>query len=407
MSEENGRAFQRSDFSGISLRGSLPAFIALYAAIYAAFGIASPYWPRFFEASGLEPEQIGLLLALGLLIKLVAGPLAGRVADRTGALRTVLAICVMLSAGAALGLTAASWFWLLVVVHLCQQAALAPTTTLTDALALYAAKPGASQQGFEYGWVRGSASAAFVLGTLAAGQILGRGELSAIVWLHAALLAGAALAVAFVPALERVRAADEPQHFHSMRELLENPLFRRICLIAALVFGSHAMHDTFAVIRWNAAGIGPGTISMLWSLSVTAEVVVFFLLGPPLVNRLGAAGAAALAALAGIIRWVTMSQTAALVPLTLVQPLHGFTFALLHLACMRLLGDIAPARLAATAQALYALCAGLASALLVLLSGALYGRFGALGFVLMALLCALALPLTYGLRARVRSRVRA
>ena len=29
--------------------GVLPAFIVLYATLYAAFGIASPFWPRFFE----------------------------------------------------------------------------------------------------------------------------------------------------------------------------------------------------------------------------------------------------------------------------------------------------------------------------------------------------------------------
>lgn len=49
-----------------------------------------------------------------------------------------------------------------------------------------------------------------------------------------------------------------------------------------------------------------------------------------------------------------MAQTGALPVLALVQPLHGFTFALLHLACMRLIAMIVPTRLAATAQASYA-----------------------------------------------------
>lgn len=61
-------------------------------------------------------------------------------------------------------------------------------------------------------------------------------------------------------------------------ELLRLRQFRLVIVVAALILGSHALHDTFSVIRWRAAGISPQTISLLWSLSVAAEVVVFFLL---------------------------------------------------------------------------------------------------------------------------------
>jgi MFS transporter, PPP family, 3-phenylpropionic acid transporter len=182
-------------------------------------------------------------------------------------------------------------------------------------------------------------------------------------------------------------------------ELLRMPLFRCVMLVSALVLGSHAMHDAFAVIRWSAAGITPAMASVLWSESVAAEVVVFFLVGPALVKRLGAAGAVALAATAGVLRWVVMALTTDVVALALVQPLHGLTFAALHLACMRLLPTIVPQHLAATAQAMYALGAGATTALLTLASGRLYASLGPHGFLVMALLCAAAIPLSLGLRA--------
>lgn len=53
------------------------ACIALYAALYTAFGVASPFWPKYFETRALIPEQIGLILASALLVRLVAGPLVG------------------------------------------------------------------------------------------------------------------------------------------------------------------------------------------------------------------------------------------------------------------------------------------------------------------------------------------
>ena len=159
------------------------------------------------------------------------------------------------------------------------------------------------------------------------------------------------------------------------------------------------MHDAFAVIRWSAAGIGPATVSLLWSESVAAEVFVFFVIGPPLVIRLTPAAVLAVAALAGMLRWAVMAQTTNLMALALVQPLHGITFALLHLACMRLLARIVPQGFEGTAQAIYGTVGiGAASALLTLISGGLYGRLGAQGFWVMAALCALAFPLTWKLR---------
>ena len=65
--------------------------------------------------------------------------------------------------------------------------------------------------------------------------------------------------------------------------------------------------------------------------------------------------------------------------LGLVQPLHGVTFALLHLACIRVIVLVVPLRLAATAQSIYGtLCIGLATTLLTLASGVLYERMGGL-----------------------------
>jgi PPP family 3-phenylpropionic acid transporter len=181
--------------------------------------------------------------------------------------------------------------------------------------------------------------------------------------------------------------------------LLRFPRFRYLVLAAALILGSPAMHDAFAVIRWSAAGVSASTASMLWALAVLAEVAVFFVLGPRLITRLTPAGAIALAAVAGVVRWGVMALTASIPALVLVQPLHGITFALLHLACMRLLAGLVPAGLEATAQAIYATVGiGAASALLTLVSGQLYSHLGAQGFWVMGALCAAALPVAWKLR---------
>src|SRR5215204_1844802 len=210
-------------------------------------------------------------------------------------------------------------------------------------------------------------------GPAVAGQAIGRFDLTVIVVLQVAFFAIAALFVLGVPqqALpppDEDIAGDTQVGPKGIRHLLKIPLYRRIVLVAALVFGSHAMHDGFAVIRWREAGIGSEMISLLWSESVAAEVIVFFVLGRPILNRVGPARAAALCAMAGLLRWIVMAHSVWVPALALVQPLHGLTFALLHLACMRLLSHIVPPGLSATALTLYGtLGAGVSSVVLTLI----------------------------------------
>ena len=379
----------------------LTRFILLYAAMYAAFGVASPFLPAFVSARGLAPEQLGVVLGAGTAVRLLTAPLAGRIGDLIQGLRVVLVVCLALAASVTIGYLAAHGFWILLGINLLHAAAQAPITILADALALGSASGTRSgRPGFEYGWVRGTGSAAFIVGTLLSGQVVSALGLDTIVYLQTLLLGVAAFVAILVPELIHPRTADAVRApTGGVLILFRLPLFRNLVLVAALILGSHAMHDAFAVIRWSKAGIVPSTASLLWSESVAAEVLVFFVIGPALVTRLTPAGAAAIAALAGMLRWAVMAQTTNVIAIALAQPLHGITFALLHLACMRLIGRTVPAGLEGTAQAIYGTVGiGMATALLILVSGMLYARLGGQGFWVMAALCALAFPLTWKLR---------
>jgi MFS transporter, PPP family, 3-phenylpropionic acid transporter len=382
--------------------GALLRFVLLYGGLFSAFGLVSPFLPAFLASRGLAPEDLGLVLGAGTAVRLVFGPLAGRLADRFHAFRAELALFAILAATAALSYFAVGAVWMVVVVSLFQAAALAPLVPLADALSLAHARPrDGSPGGFEYGWVRGAGSAAFVLGTLLAGQAAGLYGLSTVIWLGAVCLLAAAMATILVPAfpVSSSRGADAGARV-AWRALFRRRAFVRVVVIAALVHGSHAMYDSFAVIRWTDVGIAPATTAMLWSESVAAEVLVFLFLGPRLLRMLNPAGALAVSAVSGFVRFGVMAQTADVTALALVQPLHGFTFALLHLACMRVIADTVPRDLAGTAQAVYGLVGvGGATAVLTVVSGWLFARFGPGGFWVMAALCLLALPVVGSLRA--------
>jgi PPP family 3-phenylpropionic acid transporter len=384
-------------------RAALARFILLYAALFGAFGISSPFLPAFLASRGLQPEELGLLLGAGTALRLISGLFAGRIADARNAFRAELAIFAVLAAATSLLYLPTQVPWQLAAISLLQAVTLAPLVPLADALALAAASGGSGSRGsFEYGWVRGAGSAAFIAGLLLAGLAVAHYGLAATLWLGAACLIAAALCAPLVPDLcagSGVAAERQKVLGRDSFMLLRQRSFLLVVLIAALVLGSHAMHDSFAIIRWSELGIDATTISVLWSESVAAEVLVFFLIGPRLLTRLGPSGAMMIAAAAGVLRWSVMAETTQAPVLALLEPLHGFTFALLHLACMRLIAQIVPSRMAGTAQALYGLVGvGGATALLTVLSGWLYARFGAGGFWAMALLCLTALPAIWMLR---------
>jgi MFS_1 like family len=124
-------------------------------------------------------------------------------------------------------------------------------------------------------------------------------------------------------------------------------------------------------------GIKRAESAKVESRLASSMVLVFVLLGPWLLSLLGRSGALALAAGAAVVRWGVMAQTADVSAVALVEPLHGLTFALFHLGCMRIIADTVPSSLAGMAQAYYGTVGiGGATALSTILSGWLFARWG-------------------------------
>src|SRR6516164_2689175 len=240
-----------------SSRSTLYRFLSLYAALYAGFGVQSPYLPILLDDRHLSAETIALALAAGTAMRLMAAQVVARLADRLDAPKVFLALCSAAAALIGLGYLPAQGAWALIalgVVHTAALGAAAPT--------------GSGGGVMHYGWLRGCGSAAFVVGLVMSGQAIGHFGIVAIVWLNAALLAAAAPVALGVPQLLATgdHAPAMPSQARGVLALLRLPLYRKMVLLAALILGRHAMHDSFAMIRWSRAGISPGTSGILWSL---------------------------------------------------------------------------------------------------------------------------------------------
>jgi MFS transporter, PPP family, 3-phenylpropionic acid transporter len=133
----------------LAMRGfaPFPKFVVLYTALYAAFGVISPFLPALLKSHDLATEEIAAVMATGTGIRLLSGPLAGRFADHHRAWRSLFAGCAAAAAIAALLYLPAHGLWMLLLVTLMQASALAPLAPIADALALSAsAGPAGARQ---------------------------------------------------------------------------------------------------------------------------------------------------------------------------------------------------------------------------------------------------------------------
>ncbi|MCO6419547.1 MFS transporter [Siccirubricoccus sp. KC 17139] len=367
-------------------------FALVFATQFIVPGVLMPFLPVVLAGHGLSATEIATVLAGASAVRLVAAPAVGRGTDGWGDARGVLLLAATGATCTVTGYALGQGFAGLLLLALLHALVGAPIMPLSDALAVSASR----QFGFDYGRVRSAGSASFILAAIGAGLAVQAFGAVSVIWLAAAAYAGTALAVARLP-----RLAASGGGGGGLAAPFAFPAFRRVLPLSALIQGSHALVYGFGTLHWQAAGHSPAVVGLLWAEGVVAEVVLF-LCSRPLVERLGPAGLAALAAGAGVLRWGLLAETTWLPALALAQLLHALTFGAMHLAAMRVLGTLPPGQ-AARAQTLHAsLGTGLASGLLTFLAGPLYAAWGGAGFWVMAGLCAMALPLTLRLRTAMR-----
>ncbi len=351
-----------------------------YAALFAALGVQVPFLPLWLAAKGLDTSTIGMVLSVPMLVRLLAIPLATRIADRQDALRAIIAIAsalAMLGYGAmglAQGALAVTIAFALASIFY------TPLMPLADAYALRGL--GALRRA--YGPVRLWGSAAFIVGSFAGGLVLDVVPARDLIWLvAAALVITASAGCTLSPLAPRETSTAKP--LRSARDLLRDPALLAAMAAASLIQASHAIYYGFSTLDWAAAGLDGSAIGALWALGVLAEIVLFAMSGrlpvaPTTLILFGAAGAA--------VRWGAMAFDPPAVLLAPLQCLHGLSFGATHLGALGFIARAASAEASATAQGYLAVALGLAMAAAMGVSGVLYARWGSFAYVSMALLAA-------------------
>ena len=367
-----------------------------FAALFAASAINTAFLPLWFADRGLSAAAIGQILGFASLLRVLAGPSWGTLADRIGRRRPVMLAAGITASAAALLYLPLHGFMPLLLVAAAQGIAGSALNPLIDSLALALARA----QRMEYGPVRSIGSIAYMAASAGAGWLLSVTGTWLVPWLLAASYGSATAVTPFLP---EAASRAVPRAFAGLR-LLANRPFRLVVLASALIQGAHAAYYGFAPLYWRSQGMSDAVIGLLMAEAIVAEVALFAW-GRGLIERLGPAGLTACAAAASVLRWSVTACAPPLAVLAAVQLLHAATFAMQHLSAMLVLSRAVPPERAATAQALHsALGYGAPGGLLMLLAGFLYARFGGMAFLAMAAIGGSALVLVRPLGLAIRGR---
>jgi PPP family 3-phenylpropionic acid transporter len=313
---------------------------------YAYAGTFATFAALYFAARGMSVPQIGVLLSLIPVMRIVGPNLWGWVADHTQQRARVLRMTAVAALAVFIGIffahTFAQFFIVMVAVNLFTSA----QAPLSEALMLSDMRGDLTN----YGKVRLWGSVGFIVAVTAGGYFLDWFGVGSLLWFCVALL------VTVLAASLRIRDVPHPPAAHDTPRLLHvlrRPEVATFFLSAALMIGAHMALYSFYSLYLERAGYSKRVIGIMWALGVVAEVV-FFYFQARVFARFGARRIMMAAFGVTVLRFaITGAAPGLLWVLVLAQLLHAATFAAHQSASVLTMQRWFAGPLQASGQALY------------------------------------------------------
>jgi PPP family 3-phenylpropionic acid transporter len=350
---------------------AVTGLFVLFGIVIAAF---FPFLSLFLDAKGLTAGQIGIVIAMMALARVVFNPLWGHLADTTIGRRTALQIGTV---GGALGAVALFWsdsFVGIVVIGFVFAAFSTTTGPNIDAIALM--HLGDSRMS-EYGRIRAWESLSYATSCLLIGAVL---EQVGVRW---TMPIYAVASVAVLVWTQLTISADKPGYREKHGRLgavgavfREAPRFWLLLLAMLLVWTGFNAAWNFLGLKIQSGGGGPLLLGIGTALGGLTEVPVMRL-SSRFAKRFGlrpvyVAGCVAYAT--GFLLWGLITNATIV---SLLTVLEGLAFGLLFTTGVVVIGRMLPSTLYSTGQSLAATAGfGIGPILGAGIGGFVYGHYG-------------------------------
>lgn len=372
----------------------------IFFTLFVPLGTHLPYFPLWLQAKGFHAGEIAVILAAPMFLRVVTTPLltalADRARDRANVYIALVAASLILAAGYFLPPTYA----MVLAVSLALAVVWTPHSPIADSLAL----SGVRRFGSNYASMRKWGSISYLCANLAGGFILSATSAEAVPMIIFLAFA-AALAVGLIaPRLGRPRRASplSASDIQQSAPKLLNAYFLYFSIGVGVITASHAFLYGFVSIYWKSIGISDSVVGLLWGWGVVAEICMF-LAFTRVFGSFSVVSIMVIAGIGSIVRWIAFPL---IWPLGLgvagffaVQTLHAISVALVLIGLQKMIGETVAEERTGAAQGIAYFSNGFFTAVVTLLSGPLYDRFGVDGFLAMIPIALIGLALI-GLAAR-------
>jgi PPP family 3-phenylpropionic acid transporter len=354
---------------------------------FGSLGIFYPYFTLYLrENAGLSGTQLGIVLAISPLVGMIAQPLWGQAADRTGARSRILAWLTLGTAFGYLVLGYVEGFGPIVVAMI----ALAFVGTAVFPIMISVSLAILRDSGrHAFGRVRVWGTIGFFVlvllfpwllknyqATLDGAAVIAKASQQGLGFMFpiTAALVFVASAIAFF--LPKKGAVALRAGRGDWRELLHNWAFLRFLVFSLIAhFLMHGPMWLFPLFVRSRGG-DMGMIRDMWVLMLLVEIPLVYSTGSGL-KRLGARGLLTVGVTVGGLRWLLCALITDPTILFAVQALHGVTVVGLNLGSPLYLDVVAPEKLRSTAQGILSMVsAGIAGIASNLSAGWLVERGG-------------------------------
>ena len=301
-----------------------------YLFYFGALGALVPYWPIYLRSLGFHPAEIGSLVAIFSVTRIIAPNLWGLFADYTSIRMPIVRMATGFAVISFLLVLGARSFWGLAVV-------MALFSFFWNAVLPQMEATLINHLGTtHYGRVRLWGSVGFIVVVLLLGPILDYLSIQIVPVVLLLLYVGVWLSSVLVPEAPASIPSSPPLPF---LQVLRHGKVGAFLLVCFLMQASHGPYYTFYSIYLENHGDSHSLISFLWAFGVICEIGVFLVVGRWLL-RYGAVRLLWITLLLATVRWILIGTWVDSVwVLVLAQALHAATFGAYHATAIHMVHE--------------------------------------------------------------------
>ena len=349
----------------------------------------TPFWGMWLRHKGLSPSEIGIIIALPYIMKILIVPLVSQAADRRDEYWRPLLVAVVLGTVFATLYFFGVGFWQLLLITGAVNLFVPAITPLLETITVSQV----AKHDLNYGRIRSFGSISFVAAAVVIGFFLKHNPIDYVMGVIYISMLIMIMTIVILPRGNKQRKVEDT-HGAPILYLLRNADFVWFLVIVGLLQMSHGVFYSMGSIYWQENGISEEIIGLLWAVAVVAEILLFVFCNN-LIRKYPVYLIFAVIGFFGAIRWVVMTFNFSLPILFVVQLLHALTFGASHLAAIHYLGSKVSPERAGTAQSLYSsLPLGLGMGIATYVGGVIYESSGGGAYMAMSLFCACAFILS-------------